>query len=86
MELSPWGEHIQARLNELDRDWAWICRMMKLKGYTLTMDELMRLATVEPLSEGRKQRIEKLLKEEEQRRQFRKHVGFKNVGKKKNAL
>lgn len=86
MELSPWGEHIQARLSELDRDWAWICRMMKLKGYTLTMEELTKLATVEPLSKGRKDAIEKLLNEEEKRRQFRKMVGFKNLGKKRNAL
>lgn len=86
MQLSTWGEHIQARLNELDRDWAWVCRMMKLKGYTLTMEELMHLATDEPLSKGRKDAIEKLLIEEEKRRKFRKIVGFKNLGKRKDAL
>ena len=81
MQLSTWGEHIQARLNELDRDWAWVCRMMKLKGYALTMEELMHLATDEPLNKGRKDAIEKLLNEEEKRRQFRKMVGFRNLGK-----
>lgn len=86
MELSAWGEHIQSRLTELGKDWAWICRAMKLKGYTLTMEELIRLATAEPLSKGRKDAIEKLLNEEEKRRQFRKMVGFKNLGKRKDAL
>lgn len=85
MELSPWGKHIQARLNELDRDWAWICRAMKLKGYTLTMQELMHLATDEPLSKGRKDAIEKLLKEEEKRRQFRKMVGVQKPRKKEKC-
>lgn len=84
--LSPWGKHIQHRLNELDRDWAWICKMMQLKGYPLTMKELIQLATKEPLSEGRKNAIEKLLVEEERRRKFRKHVGFRNLGKRKDAL
>lgn len=81
MELSPWGNHIQSRLTELGKDWDWICHAMKLKGYTLTKQELMHLATDEPLSKGRKDAIEKLLKEEEKRRQFRKMVGFQDLGK-----
>ena len=86
MQLSPWGNHIQHRLNELGRDWAWICKMMRLKGYTLTLPELMDLATIEPLSGGRKKAIEKLLNEEERRRKFRKHVGFRDLGKNHRAI
>ena len=75
MELSPWGKHVQARLIKLGKDWAWICRMLRIKGYHTTMNELMRLVATEPLSQTRKSAIDWVLTEEERRQIYRKRAG-----------
>lgn len=81
MQLTEWGKRIETRLSELGKDWKWICHAMSLKGYRYSWNELMRLVSEENLSMGRKNAIEKLLREEERRQEFRKQVGFRNLGK-----
>lgn len=80
MQLTKWGEKIEKRLSELGKDWAWICRAMGLKGYKYSFDELMHLVCEENQSMGRKNAIEKLLREEERRQNYRRKVGFKGQG------
>lgn len=80
MQLTSWGEKIEKRLSELGKDWKWIIQAMALKGYKYSWDELMHLACEENQSMGRKNAIEKLLREEERRQNYRRKVGFKGQG------
>lgn len=80
MQLTPWGQRIEKRLTELGKDWKWICRAMGLRGIRYSMDELMHLMCEETQSKGRKNAIEKVLRDEELRQKYRKKVGFKGEG------
>ena len=80
MQLTAWGKKIEQRLAELGKDRAWICRTMSIRGYRFSMDELISLLTVESESRTRRRTIEKLLREEERRQQYRRCVGFKGEG------
>ena len=80
-QLTEWGKKIEKRLNDLGKDWKWVCHAMSLRGYRYSWDELMHLACEENQSAGRKNAIERLLRDEERRQKFRKHVGFKNPGR-----
>lgn len=79
-QLTEWGKKIEKRLNDLGKDWKWVCQSMSLRGYKYSWAELMHLICEENQSTGRKNAVERLLREEERRQNYRRKIGFKGEG------